>query len=178
MALLRETLPYLIPVLTAILGALFAIYQLKLNAITQARIKWIENVRELISSIVHDINIIGTEYSDMEEDLREKEKELSDEEFDKYEEELERKVDEIIKPYIHSGDRQSFQLQLYLSKFNPDHNKLISLIDEFIDKSWDDDVVVVKQSRVLEEKIVDISRKILQDEWNKIYKSNRLNPLY
>ena len=69
MTLLRETLPFLIPVLIALIGAYFAIYQLKLNAITQARIKWIENVRDLLSSLIYIVNIIGTEYSDMDEEL-------------------------------------------------------------------------------------------------------------
>ena len=173
-----ETIPLLIPVIVAIIGIRFAIYQLKLNAITQARIKWIENVRDLLSSIVSDINIVGMEYSDMEEDLKEKEKILTEIEFDKYEEELEKKVDNIIKPYIHKGDRESFQLQLYLNKSHPDHIQLIKLIDLLLDLEWDDDKKIQIQSSKVEEKIVELGGKIIQDEWDKITKENRLNPLY
>ncbi len=178
MTILKEMLPYLIPVILFIAGSLFAIYQLKLNAITQARIKWIETVGELLSSIVNDIYVVSTEYLDMEEDLIEKEKILSEEEFDKYEEELEKKVDEKIKPYVHKGDRESFQLQLYLNKSNPDHVLLVKLIDDLLDMAWDDDKRRVSQSSVIEQMIVDQGRKIIQEEWDKIFKGSNLNPLY
>ncbi len=178
MTLLRETLPFLIPVLIALIGAYFAIYQLKLNAITQARIKWIENVRDLLSSLIYIVNIIGTEYSDMDEELNENEKVLSDEDFDKYEKELEKRVEEKIKIHIHEGDRKLFQLKLYLNKSHIDHLELIRLLDEFIDKSWEEEEGLIKECNGLEDKIVDISRKIIQEEWNKVYKANKLNPLY
>ena len=68
--LIKEILPNLITIILATAGAIFAIIQIKLNAITNARIEWIESVRENLSSFVKEINYLSSEINIMNEEIR------------------------------------------------------------------------------------------------------------
>lgn len=157
-----------IPIIVAILGGLLAIYQVKMNIIKSARIKWIENLRDTLSHFISATSNIEHTLDLMTSD-----------------------VDKGINPdkafYNHSTSfigsanesvRYATKISLYLNILEPIHKELASKIDHFIvistdafDKKGEERSKAKKIIGKNIQEIVRLSQKIIKIEWDRVSKS-------
>lgn len=170
---IKEILPNLFTVVITTIGAIFALIQVKLNAITTARIAWIESLRENLSSFIREINYISSVINKMNDDIKQKE-EREGKSSDNTK--ILEKAYEDIMDRARDAEKYSVQIRLYLNTDELNHRNLIELLDKFADESWSEDIKKSQDlTRKLEEEILSASRKIFKEEWEKVKKFRLFN---
>jgi hypothetical protein len=159
-----------IPIVIAIFGGIITIYQVKLNVIATARVKWIESLRETISEF------IAVSFS------LQKRIGLKKLESIHYgpEEAIKKHGVEIFELYAKS-QKLGNKIKLYLNIKKPQHQKLNNEIDNFI-KTAISTLTITKEgfdnigeinTKMLDitNEIVICSQDILQEEWDNTSKT-------
>ena len=144
----------------ALIAGFIALIQVKSNVVSSARIKWIEQLKSLISEFyVVSIDVIYNyrEYDEYEKRGLESEEKIKREHFKKYEKD-------------HSTyNKVSNKIKMYLNLKENDHEVLENLI-EAIDSKLDPKFISEEsQSSIAEilEQITPVAKKIFKTEWDK-----------
>nr|WP_319571641.1 hypothetical protein [uncultured Draconibacterium sp.] len=162
----HKWLDYLIPILLGLFAGLIALYQIKLNNITAAKIKWVERYRDVLShyltnvdsSAIHLVNICH---------IKEKESKKGKKSKRYY---------EFYEKYSTCADLAThyyFQLKVLLYKNNDEFKNLEKLLDEL--DSLYGEVKTDKEIKALRKKIesfITSSQQTLGNEWKLIEKRN------
>lgn len=158
---------YLIPILLGLFAGLIALYQVKLNNITAAKIKWIEQYRNALSSYLTNIDSSATDLLDVMY-IQESEKPFGEED---------KKYYDFYEKYSIStklADRDYLLIKLLVKKNNQKFNKFELQIDE-LDTLYGE-VKGKENMDKLRDKIKECiytSQDILSDEWKAVEKSPR-----
>ncbi|MBS1535791.1 MAG: hypothetical protein JST78_11995 [Bacteroidetes bacterium] len=147
----------IVTIIIALIAGLVALYQVKSNVISEARIKWIENLREILSSYCCELE----ECSVLKLDLNE-------ETLNKSDKELERAFEKFYLPYSKSA-KEVLKLQskalLYLDSKNPKHKRIEELMRKnslLVHEKYADNRKEI-QNNIQE--IIIISKDIFENEW-------------
>jgi hypothetical protein len=148
-----------VTIFIALIAAMVALHQVKLNVISAARIKWIEDLRETLSLYCCEIEIATNAKLD-----------LVDERKGKSGNELEEVLDKFYNPYVNaSKEVQKLQskIYLYLDSENPQHKKieeLLRLNSILLHKAPGDNRNEMRNNIV---EITKIAKVIFKVEWRK-----------
>ena len=158
---------YIIPIILGLFAGLIALYQVKLNNITSAKIEWVEKFRDSLSDYLTNadaaaVGIINVDHMG----LLEKEKENKSERYYKY-------YDSYCS-YTDLASRYYVQVKLLLYKKNKEFEELEVLIDD-IDKSYSEvkNDTEIKNLRNKIIQCISLSQNILKIEWKKIDKKSK-----
>lgn len=148
-----------VTILIALLAGLVALYQVKSNIISDARIKWIESLREEISNYCMEI-----------ENANNSKNTLFDERKGKKGLELESIIDKFYEPYEKSN-LKALKVQskvfLYLNSEKPKHKEIEDLMNLNSLLLLDIDNFNRLEIKSNVSKIVFISKEIFTEEWKK-----------
>jgi hypothetical protein len=145
---------YVLPVGLALVAGMIALYQVKANVVSSARIKWIEDLREAMSEL-YQTGIMATLHYHLH-----KKEQNADESNVKY------------QKYVQSHSRfliLSNKIKLLVNTKEENHKKLVdslSKVELLLSDAQERDVSQREVEVELEE-MVKISRKIFKKEWNK-----------
>lgn len=129
------------------------IAQVRANNTSQARINWIQDLRNELCQYMEEVSFInyylteGFEY--FKKDNREKKEKLFNEFVER----------------IHKADQYSSKIRLFLNKEEADHMKLENLLKEFHKAAIEDISNVNVDINIISNNIIELSRKILKDAW-------------
>lgn len=148
-----------VTIFIALLAGMVALYQVKLNVISAARIKWVEDLRETLSLYCCEIEIATNNRLD-----------LLDARKGKSGEELEDVLDKFYVPYV-SASKEVQKLQskifLYLDSENSQHKRIEELLhinSLLLHRAQGDNRDKIREN-ILE--ITKISKFIFKNEWKK-----------
>lgn len=127
--------------------------QVRANNISQARINWIQDLRNELSQFNGEVAIINFYLRDVVK-LTEKGKKENAEQL--YNDQVER---------IKNARKYAFKIKLFLNKGENDHKELERLIDEYYKVALENYSTVKSDFNIISDDILDISRKILKDAW-------------
>lgn len=151
----------LITIFLALIAALIALYQVKLNTISSARITWIENLRDSISNYTAEVTKCAIILENMSVEFKNKNvieiEEILKNDYEKY-------VESSYKSEILAS-----KIKLYLNSNEKEHQKiefLINKITNHIHEQEIKDIDRVKLQKYIEE-IIKISKQIFKKEWKK-----------
>jgi hypothetical protein len=149
-------------ILLALIAGLIALYQVKSNVISSARITWIENLRLTLSEycvVVIDTATLKEKYQILI-DNKEKEKKF-DEKFEE------------LKSDVFNNNSKMHKLGkkalLYLNSSNPNHKEIETSINEIF-KHLNEKEIKNINIKLLEEKtdiIISTSKQVFREEWKK-----------
>jgi hypothetical protein len=148
-----------VTILIALIAGMVALHQVKLNVISAARVKWVEDLRETLSLYVCEIEIATNARLD-----------LIDERKGKSGKDLEDVLDKFYNPYLNaSKEVQKLQskILLYLDSENTQHKKieeLLHLNSILVHKTPGDNRDEIRRNIT---EIVKISKSIFKVEWKK-----------
>lgn len=148
-----------VTIFIALLAGIVALHQVKLNVVSAARIKWIENLRETLSQYCTELekgSLIKANYFD--------------ERKCKTEPELDSILRKFYDPYKASSS-EVFRLQskiiLYLNSKNQKHKEIERLLQQNSHLLHDFNGCHVVKIRRNTEQIIRISKDIFEIEWEK-----------
>ncbi len=158
----------LITIILALIASLIALYQVKSNIISSSRIKWIENLR-------NDISSYTTEIANCSMIL---ERQIA-ESKGKSEEEMYNIAKLYYDDYTEShmkSDVLAQRIFLYLNSEEEDHKKIEELINKISLQLHRDDLNKLDGDLIDQqiEKIIQISKRIIKVEWEKSKKIFRI----
>lgn len=170
MKILCQISPSLITIFLALVAAFIALYQAKSNIISKARVNWIENLRESISSYCVEISNVGSLLSVTEFEAPSYK--------DKSREETLKHGIERYSLYLEASnraDRLGNKVILFLNSEEPDHKRIEYLITELqnnIEKTDGE----IRKNKVDEstKEIISLSKIIFKREWKKSKKIFRI----
>jgi len=158
-----------ITILLGLIAGMIALYQIKLNVISNSRIKWIENLRETLSDYLMEISSCNhLKINLYKESERIKKQEKGD---------TEKFLDRFYEPYLKSASRVEklqAKLFLYFNSNNKKHKIIESLmIDNFkLIGDLKTDNRVKLDANISE--IINTSKLIFKNEWIKSKKVFKL----
>lgn len=159
----QKTWPdYLIPILIALLAGIIALYQVKLNNITSARIRWIESLRLIISKYISELDDLNTRISNVITRVSEGEglNKVFNEKYD------------MMRKSIKTINQLGNQIKLYLNPNENLHSKLESHLDKFEERSLKDfHETQMNELKQLSSHCINTARDILKKEWDKASKN-------
>jgi hypothetical protein len=127
--------------------------QVRANNISQARIKWIQDLRNELSQYNGEVAIINYYLQDVV-DLMKKGDKTNAEKL--YIEQVER---------IKNARQYAFKIKLFLNKDEADHKKLEDLIDKYYKTALENYSTVKSDFNSISNDILEVSRKVLKDAW-------------
>ncbi len=127
--------------------------QVRANNISQARINWIQDLRNELSQFNGEVAIINFYLHDVVELTKEGNKKKAEE---LYNQQVER---------IKTARQLAFKIKLFLNKGETDHKKLEVLINDYYTSALETFSKVKSDFNKVSNDILDISRKILKDAW-------------
>lgn len=148
-----------VTIFIALVAGMVALHQVKLNVISAARIKWIEDLRETLSLYCCEIEIATNAKLD-----------LVDERKGKSGKELEEVLDKFYNPYVNaSKEVQKLQSKifLYLDSENPQHKRIEDLLLQnslFLHRTSEDNRIEMRKNIA---EITKIAKVIFKIEWRK-----------
>lgn len=145
----------IITIVVALIAALFALFQARSNTIAQARIKWIEELKDNISKFC-DASVSTAYYFEMSNNLHKKDKTESKYYYEKY---LKSNSDVIIL---------SNKIKITLNPYETKHKEIIDIVKKIENymKTPDNNISQIK----IEEYLFDIDllcQDIIKEEWQK-----------
>jgi len=156
-----------LPLLIALLTAVFALYEQKRNNVTQSRIRWIEELRKYISEFLSIMRSINVKISNMIDAIKKLDhqsatyKSDSDKIFDDHYKDIEE---------IHTKALQLLnQINMSLNDDEIKHKTLIDKLNELGDKAKESYQKDHQENlEGLEEECIALSKSILKEEWKKV----------
>lgn len=127
--------------------------QVRANNISQARINWIQDLRDELSLFNGEVAIINFYLQDVIE-LNESGKKDKAEKL--YNDQVER---------IKNARQYAFKIKLFLNKDETSHQKLETLLDEYYKAALENYSTVKSDFNAISDDILAVSRKILKDAW-------------
>jgi len=127
--------------------------QVRANNVSQARINWIQDLRNELSQYNGEVAIINYYLQDVV-DLTAKGDKTNAEKV--YNEQVER---------IKNARQYAFKIKLFLNMDENDHKKLEELIDKYYKTALETYSTVKSDFNSISDEILDISRKILKNAW-------------
>lgn len=145
----------IIPIIVVIIAGLLALFQVKANIISSARIEWTQKLRKTLSLFLSEVMHINLNLRDIASKYNGTNKDEAGESY--------------IKQYdnFKKVNEYASQIKLFLNnQKEPDHQDLQKKIDEYVfkatkDPNFDD----VKSLDDMEAKIIELSQKILKQAW-------------
>ncbi len=153
--------------IVALISGIFALIQIKSNAVTKARLEWIENLRIAMSKFLTETTLLNLEIQNLKDrilKLRLKDNPNRDLEEQVYNENYK----EALK-YMKEANHAVYLIKLYLN----DRDRCCMKLQKKMDKFGDLATKAIKEQEVielekLEEEIIDISKKIFKTEWERV----------
>lgn len=144
---------------------IFAIWQIRKNAVTNARISWIENMRRELSNFLSQANLLNIKIQDLKDNHLEKARkdsvnfEISFTQEEMYE----------LHSYIREANSSIYMIQFYLDKNICEHKLLEYKLQLYTDKTTK--AIIDKEIEVLENlenDIIEIAKNIFSTSWKKV----------
>lgn len=149
----------IVPVFIAFIAGMVALYQVKSNVISAARIKWMENLREILCLYCSELETCSVAKLDLEDISK-----------DKTGKDLDDVLDKFYYPYSNSA-KELLKLQskafLYLDSKKPEHKKIEELIRKNSLLVHDRNINGRKEIQKNLEEIIIISKTIFEVEWKR-----------
>lgn len=159
-----DFLPTFLTILVALIAAFIALYQVKSNNISNARIAWMENLREVLSELCVAFSDSRLTFINMGERIKQARK-ISPEAADNV---LEENYDKFIQS-LHKVNKLSNKVFLYLDSDNKTHQELEMIINKLGSDLDYEKIEKIEQEQLNKDldKIIEISKKIFKTEWQK-----------
>lgn len=155
-----------LPLIVALVVALFALVQMRSNNIMQARIKWIEELKGNISNFMSIMNSINIELINMREEINSLSQNAVNFEIDKRQ--LVDKHYENIYKNREKVDKYLTLIELSLDSTIKLHVKLNEKLDEFADKARKSyQIENMEDLDSIKKECIQLSREVIKKEWNK-----------
>ncbi|MES2656064.1 MAG: hypothetical protein V4620_10775 [Bacteroidota bacterium] len=158
----------IVTILIGLIAGIIALYQVKSNIISSARINWIENLRESISSYCSEVTNCATIIANMHNSCK-----------GKTGEDLDKTILEYYSIYYDSANK-SYKLGtkvfLYLNSKEKNHKEIEDLIYEISDHLHNRPMAELNRDKLEKDlnEIVKISKTIFKKEWDKSKKIFRI----
>jgi len=127
--------------------------QVRANNVSQARINWIQDLRNDLSQYSGEVAIINFYLQEViilnEKGKKEEAKKLYNEQIEK----------------IKNARQYAFKIKLFLNQKEPDHLELEKLIDRYYEVALENYETVSSDYSQITDEILKISKKILKDAW-------------
>lgn len=136
--------------------------QVRANNISQARINWVQNLRNELSQFMGTVTLVNFYLQDVI-DLAEKGNNIEAEKL--YYDQTDR---------IKNARQYAFKIKLFLNREEEDHKSLEILIDNYYTSALENYSSVKSDFNTLSNEILSISRKILKDAWEQAKNEGKL----
>ncbi|MEI6766788.1 MAG: hypothetical protein WCM76_14250 [Bacteroidota bacterium] len=155
-----------LPLIIAILTAIFALFQMKSNHVTQSRIKWIDDLRKNICEFISIMNSINVQISNMVDEISK-----LDRDSDDYATDREKIFVNYYKGLAEDHKNADFlinQIDLSLNDSEMKHTRLVEQLGTFAEKSKEShQKKELEKLDLLKADCIKLSKEVLKDEWEK-----------
>lgn len=145
-----------IPIIVTFIAGILALYQVKANIVSSARIKWSEELRKSISELYPEVLLSILQFKNREINLN-KNLTSSEDYYSRY----------IL--HLTNYNILSSSIKMLLDLRNPKHKKIIEIL-EYIDINLNKENITLAHDENIEKelkKIVILANEIFYDEWSK-----------
>lgn len=175
--ILKDIIPSILPILLALFGGVIALIQInrqskytlihnKANNISQARIKWIQDFRDLLCSFIGEVTIVNYHLSIVIEENKAGKKDEAREKYDSI-------ADKIKDCRILATKISLFLNTDYINQNHndSDHNLIEKLSDQFMESALTYDTINEETDfNKISKEMVKIAKKILKETWEQAKK--------